>query len=143
MFPVICSTCSSRPASSCAQSVDPDVTTVPPAGDVYDPSIAWPAEIRRIASGSRDPNTLDARNSISDGSCGFGGLAAVALVADGGRRSSEHVAVVEAGAVEHPVVGSVHRVPTGAVGGPLADAVVAAPREKLTPVMWFSGRPIR
>jgi len=30
-FRVICSICRSRPASPCAQSVDPDVTTVAPA----------------------------------------------------------------------------------------------------------------
>ena len=41
-FRVICSTCGSRPASPCAQSVDPDVTTVAPAVFVYAPSTAWP-----------------------------------------------------------------------------------------------------
>jgi probable blue pigment (indigoidine) exporter len=41
-FRVICSTCRSRPASPCAQSVDPEVTTVAPASFVYAPSTAWP-----------------------------------------------------------------------------------------------------
>ena len=41
-FRVICSTCGSRWASPCAQSVDPDVTTVAPASLVYAPSTAWP-----------------------------------------------------------------------------------------------------
>ena len=41
-FRVICSICGSRPASPCAQSVDPDVTTVAPASFVYAPSTAWP-----------------------------------------------------------------------------------------------------
>ena len=58
-----------------------------------------------------------------------GEVAAVALVADDAGVAAEHVAVVDVGAVEEPVVGAVDRVAAGAVGDPLADAVVAAPGE--------------
>src|SRR4051794_18263074 len=40
--------------------------------------------------------------------------APVALVADDGRTGTEHVAVAQPGAVEDPVTGAVHRVPTEA-----------------------------
>src|SRR6478735_7607873 len=58
-----------------------------------------------------------------------GELAPVALVADGPALAAEHVAVVESGPVEQPVVGPVDRVAAGAAGGSLADAVVAASGE--------------
>ena len=58
-----------------------------------------------------------------------GEVAAVALVADDRRRRAEQVAVVEAGAVEDPVLGPVQRVATGALRRPFADAVVAAAAE--------------
>jgi hypothetical protein len=71
-----------------------------------------------------------------------GEVAAVALVAHDDRAGTEQVAVADAGAVEDPVVGPVHRVAAGAVRDPLADAVVTA-AAKLTPVICVLGPPIR
>jgi hypothetical protein len=77
---VICSTCGSRPARPWAQSVQPEVTTVPPAADVHVPRTAWPWAMRSTAAGSRVANRREAMNSISDGSSGWGGRAAVSRV---------------------------------------------------------------
>ncbi|MDZ7732799.1 MAG: hypothetical protein U5R31_06480 [Acidimicrobiia bacterium] len=77
---VICSICGSRPARPWAQSVDPEVTTVPPPGFVYEPRTAWPNSMRSVASGSRVPNSRDATNSSSAGSSGAGGRTAVSRV---------------------------------------------------------------